>query len=406
MLRMYGDMKTNLRVEFGKYRVSLTTDTWTSVQNVNYMVITAHFVDDEWNLHKRIINFCPIASHTGKEIGNLILECLIEWKIERVMCISVDNASANKVAIDKVLKKMKSWPNSQLLLGGKYMHVRCLAHIINLIVKDGLKKLDKSIQSIRNAVKFVRSSPRRFDDFKKCVVNEFVESKGLVVMDVPTRWNSTYLMLESALKLKKAFNRMCEDEDKDYMSYFEEKEDLSFDVDGEEGVEKSRKGRVGPPTEQDWDSAQVFVSFLKVFYLVTLKVSATKYPTSHTAVHDMIAVESEINKLFHPKNTSFFVEEVLRDMGVMMKAKYIKYFGSIESINQLFIVALVLDPRFKLRHFSHLCKTILGFGEQEVEERSNEVKALMKELCDEYTRYAAGPQKNGKTKPVSISNEC
>lgn len=46
-------------------RVCLTTDTWTSGQNLCYMCLTAHFIDNDWRLHKRIINFCPIIGHTG-----------------------------------------------------------------------------------------------------------------------------------------------------------------------------------------------------------------------------------------------------------------------------------------------------------------------------------------------------
>ena len=37
-------------------RVSLTTDTWTSIQRINYMVITAHWIDKNWTLHKRILS--------------------------------------------------------------------------------------------------------------------------------------------------------------------------------------------------------------------------------------------------------------------------------------------------------------------------------------------------------------
>jgi hypothetical protein len=44
-------------------RVCLTTDCWTSIQNLNYMCITAHFIDNKWNLHKRILNFCLIPNH-------------------------------------------------------------------------------------------------------------------------------------------------------------------------------------------------------------------------------------------------------------------------------------------------------------------------------------------------------
>lgn len=28
-------------------RISITTDTWTSIQNINYLVLTAHFMDSD-----------------------------------------------------------------------------------------------------------------------------------------------------------------------------------------------------------------------------------------------------------------------------------------------------------------------------------------------------------------------
>ena len=44
-------------------RISLTTDSWTSIQRINYMAVTAHFIDDDWNLHKKIISFMSVTSH-------------------------------------------------------------------------------------------------------------------------------------------------------------------------------------------------------------------------------------------------------------------------------------------------------------------------------------------------------
>ena len=38
-------------------RVSLTNDTWTSKQRINYMVITAHWIDKNWTLHKKLSIF-------------------------------------------------------------------------------------------------------------------------------------------------------------------------------------------------------------------------------------------------------------------------------------------------------------------------------------------------------------
>ena len=68
-----------------KDRVSLTTDLWTYVQNMSYMVIIAHFIDSDWCLNKRIISFGVIEDHRGKTIGKKIVTCLKDWGIERCL---------------------------------------------------------------------------------------------------------------------------------------------------------------------------------------------------------------------------------------------------------------------------------------------------------------------------------
>ena len=52
-----------------KQQMSLTTDLWTSVQNMSYIVITTHFIDSDWCLNMRIISFSSIEDHRGKSIG-------------------------------------------------------------------------------------------------------------------------------------------------------------------------------------------------------------------------------------------------------------------------------------------------------------------------------------------------
>lgn len=74
---MYQTEKAKLLNHFTTHntRVSITTNTWTSIQNINYMVVTAHFLDSDWKLHKRIINFCSITSHKGDDIGRVLEQC-------------------------------------------------------------------------------------------------------------------------------------------------------------------------------------------------------------------------------------------------------------------------------------------------------------------------------------------
>ncbi|KAK2643063.1 hypothetical protein Ddye_024826 [Dipteronia dyeriana] len=177
-------------------------------------------------LQKRILSFRQIVDHKGDSIGKCIENVLLEWGIDKVFTITVDNAIANTIAIGYVIRKLNSWQDDGAVLGGN----------------DGLKDLHDSIVAIRNAVKYVKSSPSRLDRFKKAIAHEKIETKGLVVLDVPTRWNSTYLMLESVVKLRKAFERMGE-EDLHYVNYFRDDD-------------QSEQKRIGPPNCDNWDNAK------------------------------------------------------------------------------------------------------------------------------------------------------
>ena len=53
----------------------------------------------------------------------------------------------------------KDWNGS--ILGNEYMHMRCYAHILNLIVREGLKEIDASVAKVREAMRYVKSSPNR-----------------------------------------------------------------------------------------------------------------------------------------------------------------------------------------------------------------------------------------------------
>ena len=78
VIGIYGVEKEKLRGALKGRRVCLTTDTWTSIQNLCYMSLTGHFIDDDWKLHKRILNFCQVEDHKGETIGRKIKMCLCE----------------------------------------------------------------------------------------------------------------------------------------------------------------------------------------------------------------------------------------------------------------------------------------------------------------------------------------
>ncbi|CAH9123122.1 unnamed protein product [Cuscuta epithymum] len=243
--------------------------------------------------------------------------------------------------------------------------MRCVAHILNLIVNDGLGLLNKCIQSIRNAVRYARSSPQRLGMFKKCVEKVKIESKGLVIMDVPTRWNSTFLMLQAALKFRKAFDRLIDD-DGHYLGYFI--------------GEKQEQLREGPPFDDDWGKAEVFANFLRPFYEVTLKVCCSNTPTIHTVFGDLVKIQGLL------KETG---SSLLSSISIPMQAKYDKYWGSLDKVNEYILAAMVLDPRHKLEKLEDYLELIHGDGDKKIEAAITSVKAFLYDLQNVYMNDAS-----------------
>ena len=75
--------------------------------------------------------------------------------------------------------------------------MRCVCHIINLIVQDGLKLIFPSIVAIRFSLKFICCGTSKI----KQEFSNLCKSQGLKPKtfhrDVPRCWNSTCLMLKS-----------------------------------------------------------------------------------------------------------------------------------------------------------------------------------------------------------------
>ena len=73
------------------------------------MCVTCHFIDSDWNLHKKIIPFMPINSHRGEYIAKCLENALLDWGVKLIFTLTVDNASSNDVVVGYVKKKLLSW---------------------------------------------------------------------------------------------------------------------------------------------------------------------------------------------------------------------------------------------------------------------------------------------------------
>ncbi|KAK9991746.1 hypothetical protein SO802_026731 [Lithocarpus litseifolius] len=129
--------------------------------------------------------------------------------------------SLNDATIKFLQNVTKDWEGT--ILEHEFLHMRCCVHILNLIVRDGMRESEASIAKVREAVRYMKSSPNRNQTFMGFMERLGIESKSLLCLDVPTRWNSTFLILETAQKFEKVFIRM-DFEDDSYSSYFMNKE--------------------------------------------------------------------------------------------------------------------------------------------------------------------------------------
>lgn len=211
----------------------------------------------------------------------------------------------------------------------------------------------------------------------------------------------------AALKFKKAFARLGDDEETrfQFLGYFNEPIE-EYDKDGMLVPCKSKKSRIGPPCGSDWDNAEVFFDLLRVFYDVTLRVSASLHPTVHTTFYDVITMERNINSMFVDPlmATGSETEFMLADMAANMRVKFMKYYGSFHQMNHLVIIGLVMDPRFKLRNVTHLLRRD-GLEEEEVQNIIKQLKGVLMSLYEEYSlKVDGGNQSKSSGSPTPLAN--
>ena len=121
---MYAKVKekvTSLIKEQG--HVSITTDLWSSIAQDSYLSLTAHFINSNHERQQACLHAVPFdGSHTGERIASMITNCLQAWGIAEKLHVVVHDNGSNFVAG---------------LREGNVPNIPCLAHKLQLVMKDG-----------------------------------------------------------------------------------------------------------------------------------------------------------------------------------------------------------------------------------------------------------------------------
>ncbi|CAB4377208.1 unnamed protein product [Rhizophagus irregularis] len=239
-----------LKTYFSKLssKVTITTDVWTACTNQAYMSVTLHWIDDEWKMYCILLDLVSLYErHTGVTLANTMYTIINDFGLgEKIIAITTDNAS-NMNVFGQNFTQLLSDNHGNVLS----RRVRCAAHILNLVVRDGLDAVGKSIIKAQKFAIAIRSSQVLFEELKK--IFELKQRPFLVPeIDVSTRWNSTYIMIE---KLRK----ICELTDILVAS-----NPLLKDI---------------SPNDEDWKELDSLVTLLEPVYQATNLLSALNHPT-------------------------------------------------------------------------------------------------------------------------------
>ena len=115
--------------------LSFTHDIWTGLNGRSYLGIITNYVDNNFQLRTHLIGMKEIESHSGKNIADLFCSTIQDFGIQaqKIGYITTDNASNNDTFFTEMGKKLKIKEPAE-------KHVRCMAHVINLVVKDFLNE--------------------------------------------------------------------------------------------------------------------------------------------------------------------------------------------------------------------------------------------------------------------------
>jgi hypothetical protein len=283
------------------------------------------------------------APNTGDVISDVLYDALQDWHIQnKVSTVTLDNCTTNDNLMDKMQDKM-SLPS--LMLKVKLLHMRCAAHIINLIVRDGMSVMEEGIERVRDSVGFWCATPKRHERFERTVAQMHLKYNKRIALDCKTRWNSTYIMLTTALEYQTVFDRLA----------CQESHCAAF-----------------KPTQEDWEFARELCGRLKLFFDATELLSGGNYVTTNLFFPKICGTCLAIEKWSSCKDPR------VEDMSIKMKIKFKKYWTDVHGFME---IATVLDPRYKLKFMKAFYNTMYGEESVVIESEVARVKSLLYDLC-------------------------
>lgn len=171
--------------------IGLTTDSWTSVATENYITYTAHYISKEWDMRSKVLStHCSEERHTAENLAADMKETEQKWGLNKLLFspIYVHDNAANVTRAPKVIDRLG---------------IGCLAHTINLAATSAtaIQQVVNILSKARKTVAIFKRSTLAATVLKKKQALLLPTKQHKLIQDCPTRWNSSYDMLERLCEL-------------------------------------------------------------------------------------------------------------------------------------------------------------------------------------------------------------
>ncbi|KAG6732352.1 hypothetical protein I3842_01G172700 [Carya illinoinensis] len=358
ILHVYREEKLKLHEYLGKLscHFSLIMQFWTCHRMKNvYCCFAVQFLEDGVTL-KKILALQKV-DHSDYHQGTLLFErvksLLEEWNIDKKLCsITLRSSASNDKMVQSLKSLLSQRTNCQMPLFEHFFHIHCITYIINLPLQDGLNEMAGLLDKIRNTIRYINeASPRWELKFQHILEQHNFRDKYSTIFEyVSTRWDSTFLLFESAMELRELFSHL-------------DTTDCSFmDLN---------------PHEDEWIMAAIVYKTLKYTYDSICSVLGCKCLTANVYFNKVCDIYSMLLEL--QNNSHKFV----RLMAAKMKEKFESYFGKCRMV---LAIAAILDPRLKLEFVQSAFEVLVGDDQARII-----VADIRNILNDVFDSYAAEP---------------
>lgn len=292
--------------------VALTSDCWTSRATQSYATYTVHFVDqskDKWSLESFMLQTAVFSgSHTADNLATHARNTCSKFKLPAGKVVGlVHDEAANMMAAGRQLEEGEGWAN-----------VACGAHRIQTVVRHAVgevREVETLLAASRRLVSHFHHSSKSTEELLK---EQSGPSPLKSVQDGPTRWNSSYYMLDRLLKLKLAVTAVLDRSEK-------------------------RDIRQLNLKDHQWELAIDIVRLLAPFEQVTDVLGGEKYVASSLLLPLVHKLEKKCNAGQEDESRAAF--RFRKALARSLRQKF-----DVSSEKSLVLSAL-LDPRFRSLKF-------------------------------------------------------